>query len=319
MKTPLYRQAFSHSWHLAWKQHSLWPLGLFAAMLGQMGLVDVLTQSWFTARGYHPGEGWRLLFSLFNEGFSAGMVPASMFGWLAFLFTLFLGLGMFFLFVSVVSQGALVDVTARSVKRKKLHDIDKSWHVGVDHFWKVLLVNVLKKVMLMLVGLSVAAAAVPLLFFSGGSSAFFLLVFIVASLVGIVVSFLAVYTVGYIVIEEYSLLEAIVAAWHLFVEHWLVSIEVGFSLFLLNFVVMFLIVVGLFVSLIPAFFSYFFALLFSSGTVFAFGIVISATVFLLVLFLIASVFSVFVVSTWTYLFMQMHKTGLKSHILHWLR
>ncbi len=319
MKTPLYKQAFSHSWKLAWKQHVLWPLGLFAAALGQMGIVDFLTQSWFTARGYRPGEGWMLIFTLIKEGILNGSVPSRFLGWALLILLVCLTLGILFLFVSVVSQGALVDITAHTIKRKKTLDVGKSWHVGVGHFWKVLFVNVLKKTILLFIGLTVAAASLPLLLSTGGSPGLFLLVFLLASVVGIIVSFLAIYTIGYIVVEEYSIIEAVVAAWRLFVEHWLVSIEVGLFLFLLNIAVAFLVIVGLFVSLVPAFFAYLFALLFSSGTIFAFGVAISATLFLLVLFLMASVFSVFVISTWTYLFMQMHKTGLKSHVLHWLR
>ncbi len=319
MKTPLYKQAFSHSWKLAWKQHALWPLGLFAATLGQMGIVDFLTQSWFTARGYQPGEGWRVLFSLLKTGAVEGGVSGGMIGWVAFLIVLLLGIWAAFVFASVVAQGALVDATARSIKHKKLPDASAAWHVGVRHFWRVLFVNIAKKLLLAIAGITVAAAAFPLLFTTGGSPIFFLLVFLAASVVGIVVSFLAIYTVGYIVVEEYRFGEAVASAWRLFVEHWLVSLEVGITMFVLNILVAFLMVAALFLSLVPAFFAYLFALLFTSGGIFALGVAVSATLFVLMFFLIASVFSVFVISTWTYLFMQMHKTGLRSHIFHWLR
>ena len=319
MKTPLYKQAFSHSWRLAWKHHALWPLGLFAAVLGQMGIVDFLTQSWFTARGYRPGEGWSLLLSLLKSDLQSGVVSGGVFAWIVLLGITLFGVWLLFLFVSVVSQGALVDIVARSTKKKQLPDVGPSWHVGVSHAGRVFFVHVCKKVILALAGIAVAVSAYPLLLGTAGSPVVFLLVFLAASFVGIVVSFLAVYTIGYIVVEEYRFGEAVVAAWRLFVEHWLVSLEVGLFLFGINIFVAFLVVVALFVSLVPAFFSYLFALLFTSGSIFAFGIAISATLFLILFFLIASVFSVFVISPWTYLFMQMHKTGLRSHILHWLR
>ncbi|PIR02883.1 MAG: hypothetical protein COV60_03320 [Candidatus Magasanikbacteria bacterium CG11_big_fil_rev_8_21_14_0_20_43_7] len=319
MHTPLYKKAFLHSWHLAWKQHTLWPLGLFASALGQMGIIDVLSQSWFTVQGYRPGRGWVLFFSSLREGIVGGTIETSMIGWVVFLSVFFLSLGLMFLFVSVVSQGALVDMTAQMVKRKKTPDIGRAWHLGVGHFWRVLVVNILKKVTLCLVGVSVVAVSLPFLLSTGDSPFVFLGVFLLASGVGIVVSFLAIYTVGYIVVEEYTFVQALRSAWQLFLEHWLVSFEVGVMIFFLNIVVACILVVGLFLSLVPAFFAYFFALLFSSGTVFAVGVALSATLFLLFFFLVASVFSVFVISTWTYLFMHMHKTGLKSHLLHWLR
>jgi len=69
---------------------------------------------------------------------------------------------------------------------------------------------------------------------------------------------------------------------------------------------------------LPAFVAYLFALLFSSTLLFSLGVAVSATLFLILLFLVAAMFSTFTIATWTYLFMQMHKTGLKSHVLHWL-
>lgn len=319
MKPPLYSQAFSHSLRLAWKQHTLWPLGLFAAALGQLGIVDALTQAWFTARGYQPGEGWMFLASLVRNGIHSGDVSAGPLLWSVFVGLALIGIGFLFVFVSVSSLGALVDSTAHSIRRKKLKDISHSWHTGTGHVWPIFFITVCKKAILLFVGFLTAAAALPVLLSAEGSSLLFLLTFVIASIIGVVVSILAIYAIGYIVIEEQSVMRSIVSAWRLFVEHWLVSLEVGMTMFFINILVIFFVLVGFFVSLIPAFISYFFALLFSSGTIFAFGVAISATLFLIMFLFICAVFSVFVTSTWVYLFMQMHKTGIKSHILHWLR
>ncbi len=319
MNTPLYRQAFSHSWHLAWRQPSLWPLGLFSAALGQMGLVDVLTQGWFTARGFRPGRGWFQLFEFVRSGFRMDALPPGSSGWVAFLLVVFAGIALMFLVVSVISQGALVDVTAHMQKRKQNPHAGHSWHVGVRRFWSVFLVHLFKKLSLIILGILTGSVALSVLLQTGMPAWVFLLVFLCTSVLGIMISFLAIYTVCYAVVEEMSFFQAVRSAWILFVEHWLVSIEVGLTIFALNIGIVCVLVTGLFVALVPAFLSYFFALVFSSGGLFSFGIAVSATLFLVFFFFIASVFSVFVTSVWTYLFMHMHKTGIKSHILHWLR
>ena len=148
MKPPLYREALAHSWHLAWKEHSLWPFGMFAAALGQMGIIDALVQLWFTARGYRPGSGFLTLYDLFHAGFSGTPIPHGLIGWIAFLCIVFIGFGIVMTFIAVVSQGALVQSTAHSVHHKRLPEAGISWDIGVASFWRVFAVNVLKKVML---------------------------------------------------------------------------------------------------------------------------------------------------------------------------
>ena len=283
-----------------------------------MGIIDALVQLWFTARGYRPGGGIAVLSDLFYTGFITSDIPREVMSWMLFLLLVFVGFGVLFTFLAVVSQGALVHNTAESVRRGKRTDTSISWHAGVRAFWCVFTVNILKKIVLGLVGILVALFSWPILFSLGGSPILFLLVFLFAAAVSLVMSIVAMYAIGYLVVEKYTLLQSLVGGWKLFVEHWLVSLEVGFVIFVLDLILSLVLVTAVFVSLLPAFLAYLFALLFSSSIVFVLGIALSAVVFLLFMFLLAAVFSTFTTAIWTYLFMQMHKTGLKSHVLHWL-
>ena len=47
------------------------------------------------------------------------------------------------------------------------------------------------------------------------------------------------------------------------------------------------------------------------------GLMVGVGLNALFIMLVASVFSVFIISTWTYLFMKMHKTGVKSRVMHY--
>lgn len=318
MRVPLYRDALSHSWHLAWKHHRLWPLGLFSAVLGQLGIMDVLVQLWFTAGGYRPGSGLIVILDLLKTGLDQSHIPFGALGWIGFLavvaFSLLFVLGV----VAIVSQGALVYESAHLTAFKQIAPLGKSWDMGVHHGWRILAVTIFRKAIVLLLGILVSVFSWSLLFSAGGSPWVFLSIFLVFAAVGMVVSLLSIYMIGYIVIEEYTFFRALRAAWSLFVEHWLVSLEVGVVIFFFDILVTVVLLALFFFAMIPAFISYFFALLFSAGTLYTLGIVISVTLFLGMVLVVAAVSSVFVTAVWMHLFMHMHKTGLKSHILHWL-
>lgn len=323
MKTPLYRQALAHSWRLAIKHTWLWPLGLFAALLGQMGMVDLLFKASAGISEYPRIPAWLFIPDMVRTGFDAfrAALPPEGWTWLILLLVILLALFATIVFVAVVSQGALVDMAARSVKkRKRFPDVAASWHVGVSHFWRIFFINILKKIVL-------GATAVFILW-AGASmvdpatmtvSYVFYILFFLALLIGMVLSFLLVYAVGYVVVEEYPLFKSICAAWKLFLEHPLVSLEVGFLILFANVAVMLIALFGTLLLFLPAMILFFVTVF--TGSIVPFGIglfmgFLFATFFIIFL---GSVFAVFTTSTWTYLFMHMHKKGIASRFLHLFR
>ena len=48
-REPTYTDAIRAGWHLAWHHKSLWIFGLFAAFLGQMGIVELLCNTVYGA------------------------------------------------------------------------------------------------------------------------------------------------------------------------------------------------------------------------------------------------------------------------------
>lgn len=322
MKEPTYRQALGHAWNLTWNHKLLWLLGLFAAMLGHLGLGKFFSKiSYFSFSSHSiatPAEKLQSLKNIFSS--TAGIsLPAE--GWVAALWLIIIigAVLLFLLFVSTVSQGALIHSTAQSVRHKKLPSIADAWHAGVAHFWRVLALFVLR--LIIFAGLSsfIAWAAVNAIVWSSGWDAvLFLIIFAIAALVGMIVTFLTVYAAGYVVVEEYSFLDAVHSAWHLFMEHRLVSLEVGLLLLLANAVFIALSAFGVLLFFLPAILLWIVALAFGSGALLTGGFVIGAIVLLMYIMLLGAIFSVFSTSAWTYLFMKMHKKGLVSRIHHWL-
>lgn len=244
-------------------------------------------------------------------------LPLAGWVWLVWLMVMFLGLGIILLFVAVVSQGALIHASAQWAKKKSLPCIEKSWRSGVDNFWPLLLVNLFKKAVLCLLTCFVGWAAVNALIgeVSGLDTALFLVLFIFATLVGMVMSFLVVYVAGYVVLEKYPLSWAVGSAWRLFLKHWVVSIEVGVIVLVLNVVVGLLALLGFFVFFLPTLITWFIAILASNSALWTIGLIVGALLFVLFIIFLGSVFTVFTISIWTHLFMKMHKVGVVSRIL----
>lgn len=324
MKTPLYREALKHSWHLAWKHKWLWPLGLFATLLGHMGIMEFLTTIGIVDNVATPTQ---LVFELaldiqgFSYGFLSGLPVAHIAGILWVLITMAV-LGVFILFISVVSQGALIHVAARSAKSKskkaKLPTVDASWHAGTGHFWRLFFIQVFKKMILLTLAIVVGFFASRL---PGGTNldgAAFLGVFFSALIIGLVVSFFVIYAACYVVVEEQSLGQALESAWKLFQNHPIVSLEVGLILIAINYLLVPVVAISIFVFFIPSLILWVVAAVLGSSTLFAAATVVAFVLLAMFIMFVGSLYTVFNVSTWTYLFMKMHKKRVKSRTLHWL-
>jgi hypothetical protein len=323
MHEPLYRQALRHSWQLAWQHKFLWIFGLFAALLGQMGLLDLLSKVWLASSDYtlYPHWlAWPKLFqfaSLNSTGFN---ISADNLVWLVYLLLVVLGAGLFLIFTSVVSQGAIIKAAAHSAKTRFFFpSISQAWSSGVKHFWRLLLLNVLRKLIMVILAVVVGYGSLNFVISEGlGSALLFLGIFILAAAVGAVVSFLLIYAGSYIVVEDYRLVEALSGAWKLFTDHWLVSIEVGLTVLLLNVGLAVAVIFGFLFLFFPTLLIWAIAVWYANYTLWLLGAGFGITLFLLFVFLAGSVFSVYTTSVWTYLFVKMHKVGVKSRIIHWL-
>lgn len=318
LKESTYRKALKASWQLAWHHKVLWIFGLFAAMLGQMGLFELFVKVGLVGTEYSWSLGW-VPINLGAFGAVINGLAFSLQGWLLLLWflVLFGGIGILLIFVSVSSQGALIDSAAQFVEEEELPDVDTAWHSGVHHFWRLLVVNVLKKAIIFGLAILVGYSA----FFALTSSPWlgvtvFSITFFLAVIIGAVVSFLAIYSACYIVVDEDSLLDSIKKAYRLFIDHWLVSIEVGVTILALNFVLVFLVVASVFLLFMPTLLLWLIAVTVVSTTLYTLGIILATLIFIVFLAFIGSVFKVFTTSAWTYLFMKMHSHGLLSRIKH---
>lgn len=305
----------------AWSHKFLWPVGFFAAFLGQLGLVDLFSQTVASDRFFFSAP----FAALFPARIQSGTIIApehlgvSGWTWLIMLLVMVIACGIVGIYLSVVSQGTLIHAAAASTTRKSLPPVGKSWHAGVRHFWRLLFLNVLRKGIFCVVALFIGWGTLNMLVEpSSWDMLLFFLIFILAALFGMVVSFYTMYAAGYVVVEEYVFINALRSAWRLFTAHWLVSLEVGLILLVLNLLLGVLAVVLMIILFIPVVLIWvFFALLGGTGGVLLGLGVTVALLFSVVLTVFAgSLFTIFNTAAWTYLFMKMHKEGVVSRLVH---
>ena len=319
MHEPLYSQALRHSWHLVWRNKTLWFFGLFAAVLGQMGLLEFLTQADLsTARsGLLDGSTSQSVMVTIRAATTS--LPIDGWIWILCVFAIALGFLIVTTFVAVVSQGVLIETTAQSVKKDKAPHIPQAWRAGVRRFWPLFGLNAMRKGIIVLLTMGLGWGSWNAVYSANAAdTALFFILFLLAVMVGIIISFLTIYIAGYIMVEDYPLLDACEAAWRLFLDHWLVSFEVAALILILEVAVAFLALTGLLVFFFPAVLLWFFAVITSNFALLLTGFILGAILFTCWLVFLGSVFTVFTTSVWTFLFMKMHRQGIGSRLVHWL-
>ena len=316
MKEPTYRQTLGYAWNVVWHNKSLWILGLFSVLLGQLGFSDVFGKFWSIADFGLTGQGI-ILPPLLKLNLSGDLWSVLGIIWLG---GICLSLLILLVFLAVTSQGALISYTAEWFKTKKHQKLSKPWGHGLKHFWSILLVNVARKIVLFLLLLGFAFAANYFLVSQTLSQGFvFALSLAVVLFLSLFISIISVYTLCYVVVDGKGLASAIKKGWALFSRHMLVSLEMGVLLVLLNFLLVTAIVVAGFFAFLPAVLIWVAAGFSNIVALAAAGLALGIFLLLVFMVLIAGFFNAFTTSAWVFLFMKMHKEGVPSRMIHFFK
>jgi len=317
MKAESYTEALKHAWNITWRQKRLWVLGFLAAMISSGGAFEFVFK-FFSVLGGDVAAPF-----LENLKLQAYMSSSAegIFGWLLLLLMIvvtFLIVAAFIvLFVS--GQGGLVYAVKEAEEDKKTN-VAGLFNKGKKHLGTLFLINLLKAVIITVLLVLTSLFVVS---FSGVSGwwtiALQLLFSIIIIVLGLMVSFLAIYSVCYVMLHEKKFKEALVDAWALFAEHWLVSLEMSVVIFFVGVVFA---VVGLGVLMAigaPVFIAFAFSAVTGNAAIIAVTFAIAATLMILMVFLLGAIYTTFAMSAWTVLFMEMDRKGFSSKTKHWLR
>lgn len=308
MHEPTYRKALGEAWRLVVHHPVLWVLGILAIFTGQFGVsnfVGQLVSLQDVGTGY-----WQLTgYSVQSWQGGVGLV------WLAFLV---LGVVIALVLMSVAAQGALITSTAEWYHTRETPDFAGAWHRGVKHFWRLLLVSVLRKAALLCILIVVGFWGERMLaVWNLGGAVASATIMTFGLLAGLTVAAVAMYTAGYVVTEERTLGQSLVRAWRMFHHHIVVSFEVSLLLLVISIA---LIISVLFVSaltLVPSFIGMLAAGITGAGGFIGIGLFVSLLLFVMLVVFVGGFFNAYSSSVWMYLFMKMHNEGMQSHIFRW--
>lgn len=311
----LYTNVFKQALKTTFKNKYLWVFGFFATLFGGSVELDlfngIMTRTntfWqaskFTSAGIFGSEFFQnLKFSALNSD-------------LLMVVFFFLCLVVAVVIVSVVSQVGIINNTASYVEKNERTNLKIGIKAGMNHFWPIVVLNLITKIIVFLL---LALAFLPLVrTFSGSttwSDILFIVLFLIVVLVVIVLAFVVKYASGFIVVYGQRFREAVVNAWLLFKQNWLVSAEMGFMLLFVSAFGSFAILLLIAVVAIPLALLTSFTMAFLSVESFVYMYWFRFLISLLIFVVGGALLTTFNIGAWTILFLRLNKGVGESKIM----
>ncbi len=312
-----YRFFLSQAWEITKRYKHLWFFGLFASLLYASGEYQIIGSFFNQENNGTFVNTWLIVFgSIFSSSFWLGIIdlagqnPALLWTFIS-IFILFLVLTIIILYISISSQAALINQSAKIIKSKKKLDnlnIGDGLKNSQKWFWPVLWLNLATK---LIITLCFFILSIPLFFTiitnSVFSSFLYGVLFLFFLPVALFISFTMKYAIAACVIEGKSFAESIKKGIKIFTDNWLVSFEIAFILFFISFFIGFftlLFITIFFVSI------YLLGMLISSAALIALSLLLAIATMALV----ASLLGVFQTATWTGLFLHLNNQKGSSKI-----
>lgn len=316
-----YRAILKQAWFLTLRHKYLWWFGIFAALLGNGGEFEILFNN---KSGANPGQS---LFPAWQRIISTKVFSGQTLNNIGELFRsdtlniilvltvilISLVIGLFLVWLVIISQAAIVNNSAAIIKQKK-HTFRDGLDAGLLNFWPVLFLNIITKVAIYIL---LVAISLPVIFFQRNFEAnlFYILALVIILPVAIILSFIMKYAVAYAVINKSKVISSIKQSCRLFRENWLISFEMAIILFFINLAVGLAIILAILVLAVPflflgLIFYYAFSLIGSW-----FIAILAFTSFLFIVVSAGAALAVFQVSSWTGLFLELDKKNGMSKLV----
>lgn len=311
----LYRAILKQAWQTTWRHKYLWFFGLFAALLGNGGELEII----FRGFGEYSDQAgfWREIGStgffswqtLANIGYLFKSDPITMF-MVILVFCLVAIIGGFLLWLTITGQAAVINNAAEDKFGRK-HSFKTGFSQAIASFWPVFSLNLLSKLISYLLFVLISWPIALSLFTDKtlSYSLAYILLFVLFIPLSIIVSFVIKYGIAYVVVKKEKPLAAFKKGVAMFKNNWVVSIEMAFILFGINFLVGLSLFILFLVLAVPFLFI---ILAFSKiALMINFWFLLMSAGFLFVVFFgfAGAILSVFQISSWTNLFIELEGRG----------
>lgn len=319
--TSVYKQILKDSWQLTKHNRWLWFFGLFAALLGNGGIFNILIKNITSVQD--QGGIVTDLNTIFTQG-AVGALLASAREIFINLNTVsvlsllvIVLLAVFLLWLATVTQGGLISGLFRLSKQQPT-DFKESWERGIAKFWPVLGLNistqVVTYVLLLVLGLPFA-----LLYFTTQNLVwqwvFLVISYMIFVPLAIIIASIVQFAVMYVVIKNDSFWASVKEGWNLFKKNWIVSIEMALVLFVINILAGFALIIASTFLMLPFMLLGFIAVYLAYAGLFNFAFVLGIIVLIVVVSLFGAVFATFQIAAWVILFTKLTEDRVVPKIL----
>jgi len=310
-----YRSLLRQAGKIAWKHKYLWFFGLFASLTiaGGSTEYEVLHQNLQSnlIDGTYNYLAGLLALSDLLKNFWLGFINLFQQNLLVIinvisLLLVTLAIIIVFVWLAVCSQGALVSDIKKILTTKKKSEkltIRDGLSDGSRHFWPLLGLNVLVKI---LINLAFFIISLPLLFMVIKDTtvlvAIYTLLFVIFLPLAVSISLMFKYAIVGTVLEKKSAVISLEQGWKLFWKNWLISLEMAIILFLITF---FVGVAALIVLSFLVFPLFLIGLLYSAAWL-TFLMVFIA---LIIIIVVGSYLTTFQTASWTQLYLTLKDKG----------
>lgn len=320
---PLYRTILREAWERTRTRPDRWILGFFAAFLQLGGVIDIFIRIFSripraqgnllnTVGSTYPGAGF---IGIISNAHAFRFIRSPL-GILAVVVVLVLILGIFY-FLSI-AEGALISGSIFSGKMKSNKKTIRAAEIraGRTAAWPVASVHIVGK---FLVGVAFLFLSLPLLLLAThatiANALFAVTGFVLSFLILIFISFVSIYTIIGIVVDQQSLSRAFTSATQVLRSHWLISIETAIVLFAVRMLVGVGAALLLLIVSVPA------TLLVLAGIAATSSLFVSITVAaflalaILLLMITGALITTFELTAWTLLFEKIHKGDVVAKLV----
>ncbi len=300
----LYRDLIAKGLSLSWRHKFLWLLALFAALAGTGGEFEFFFSGSDSINGQSAILGFARAFYAdgtlpdilgnVQASFQRYPVPSLL---VALLIVLLFLLIVWFI---IIAQAALVWALGRLQNQQPVGS-KMAFSNGLNYFSPIFIINLLAKAIIIGVMLVIAVPLGVAYIRTGNilyNNLYIVTAFVALVPIAIILSFILKYVSIYVVLRGQPWSVALKNGWRLFTRNWLTSLEVSLTLFGLNLLSFFLLIL--------------FLLLLGLGTTGA-----SMAIFLLILTLWGIYMTSFQYSVWVSLFFELENGHVRSKLLRW--
>jgi hypothetical protein len=319
----LHREVIKQSWKIVWRSKYLWFFGFFAVFFSGHSGLEIITRGLGIEAKTMPLIDTKTLAEtgIFNMQSVANLGKLLMkdpFSTvvLMLILLLILVIVLFVIWLSNVSQAAIVNNVA-CISENKDTNFQEGVMTGMKSFWPVFILNIFKKVAIFII---FALMSLPLLMSEGAinlvpGNIIFSILFVLLVPVIVSLAFVVNFAISYVVIKKEKFNSAVKQAIGLFTKNWLVSIEMGFLIYLVSLLVSFGAILLMLLLVTPFLLLSYFAMTIQS--VGLFGVVIAAAfiAFILIIVFFGAILSTFQNSASTLFFIKLVGGGGTSKIV----